>query len=61
MKESNLIKRRAAASLLKVHFLTLKRWESLGRLTPIRLIPNGHVYYDKEQLMQLDPTLKEGK
>ena len=61
MRETNLIRRRAAAKLLKVHPLTLKRWEASGRLTPVRHVPGGHVYYDKDQLAQLDHTLQEIK
>lgn len=50
MKNDDLISISAAAKLLKVSIMTLRRWDESGRLLSIRKQPKGYRYYKKEDI-----------
>jgi hypothetical protein len=52
-KSRRLIRRRHAAERGDTSVSTLRRLEAAGKLKPIRLRRNGHVYYDLEQFLAL--------
>ncbi len=54
-----LLSIRDTANLLSVSFSTLRRWDRIGHLTPIRLHPGGPRRYrrsDVEALLNTDAT-----
>lgn len=57
MEKRNLISIGAAAKLIGVSIMTLRRWDESGRLAPIRKNSKGHRYYRWEDIEILNSEL----
>jgi excisionase family DNA binding protein len=55
MKNENLLTISEAAKTLGVSIDTLRRWDKKGHLNAIRLTPESHRYYSKEEISNLLP------